>query len=392
MTDFALIQQASQRLDRWIERENFMGWDPYDALNSPFLKALTFGNRRIGQGWVQLLKRSPINLRPLLRVRKGYNPKGMGLFLASYLRKYQMTGDVAHLERVKFFAEWLRANVSPGYHGACWGYNFDWPNRGFFAPAGTPTIVNTAFIGLAFMDVLTLGDTSPLGPLALSLAKSASEFILRDLHAEAPTPDELGFSYTPLDRRVVHNANMLGAWLLAEVGARMGDNALCEAALKASRFTVHRQRTDGAWLYGVTPYDDWIDNFHTGYVLSALKRISSLAHTSEFDQPLQKGYAFWKTHFFLTDGTPKYYENATYPIDTHCAAQAILTFLAFADVDPEAKGFAVRIARWGIEHLQSPQGYFYYQLHRPYPIRIPYMRWTQAWMQRALMEVELQIR
>src|SRR5437868_2984242 len=78
------LRHASDALDHWIEAEGFAGWDPYDALNSPLLRALTFGSRRLGQVWVQLLKRSPLNLRSLLRISKGYNPKGMGLFLASY--------------------------------------------------------------------------------------------------------------------------------------------------------------------------------------------------------------------------------------------------------------------------------------------------------------------
>jgi hypothetical protein len=34
--------------------------------------------------------------------------------------------------------------------------------------------------------------------------------------------------------------------------------------------------------------------------------------------------------------------------------------------------------------MQTEQGYFYYQLKPLYPIDIPYMRWSQAWMLYAL--------
>ena len=78
------ISSVVDRLETWIEGEKFAGWDPFDALNSPILSRLTFANRRVGQIWVQLLKRSPVNLRSLLRVPKGRNPKAAGLFLASY--------------------------------------------------------------------------------------------------------------------------------------------------------------------------------------------------------------------------------------------------------------------------------------------------------------------
>jgi hypothetical protein len=68
-------------------------------------------------------------------------------------------------------------------------------------------------------------------------------------------------------------------------------------------------------------------------------------------------------------------------------AVAVLTFLAFADEDVEARPLAAQSAEWGIAHLQNPAGYFDYQITPSYRVRIPYMRWTQAWMQRALTEL-----
>jgi len=388
--DIDKVLKTLLQLNHWIEQEEFKGYDPYDALNSTLLKRLTFGNRRIGQVWVQLMKRSPINVRPLLGGTKGYNPKGMGLFLASYWRLYRHFGQAEDFERVRFFANWLQNNIAHGYHGACWGYNFDWPNRGFFAPAGTPTIVNTVFIGLAFIDLLALPDPAGIvdwGDMPLEIARSACEFIMRDLWSDRPAPDEQRFSYTPLDQRCVHNANLLGAWLLAEVGVRSKETQLTDTALRAVRYTVRRQRTDGSWRYGEGSNDGWVDNFHTGYVLVALKRIAQLLDTHEFDQAIEQGYAYWTATMFLTDGTPKYYADRVFPIDTHCVAQGILTYLEFADRDPQATELARRLATWGIANLQDPVGYFHYQIHQHYRIRIPYMRWTQAWMQRGLTEL-----
>ena len=381
---------ASKRLDEWIEREQFKGWDPFDALNSPLLKRLTLKSRRLGQLWVQFFKRSPINLRPLLGLKQDYNPKAMGLFLASYWRKYITSGQLSDLNRVRFFTEWLRANISSGYSGACWGYNFDWPNRGFYATAGTPTIVNTDFNGRAFLDLALIEPdwASEWSDLPLRMARSACEFILRDLHREKPVHDECCFSYTPLDHRYVHNANVLGALLLAKVGVQTHEDELMTIARNAARYTTRRQRSNGSWLYGEGKGDGWIDNFHTGYVLVALNGIAKCLATNEFAEEIQCGYAFWKEQMFLSDGTPKYYAQSVYPIDTHCAAFGILMFLEFADWDLEATERAWRLAQWAIEHLQDPQGFFHYQIGRVFRIRIPYMRWTQAWMQRALTELE----
>ncbi len=389
------LRSAVARLDAWIEAEDFQGWDPYDALNSPLLQTLTFGNRRLGQVWVQALKHTPLNLRPVLGVPKGYNPKAMGLFLASYWRKYLLTGDASHLTQARFFADWLEDNIAPGHHGACWGYNFPWPNRGFFAPAGTPTIVNTAFIGLAFLDLYALkplngGPSTKAiwGERPLTVARSACEFILHDLNRLTPRADELCFSYTPLDERYVHNANLLGAALLGAVGAHTGETDLVQTALKAARYTARRQASDGSWLYGESDTDRWVDNFHTGFVLVALKQLTSQTGTDEFFGAVSRGYQFWKTQFFLRDATPKYTPVKTYPIDVHSVAQAILTFLAFADDDPRAQAQAEQVADWGIRHMQSAEGCFHFQHRRHFQNRIPYMRWSQAWMQRAFREWE----
>lgn len=394
MSDLLQIQKPRQSLEDWVIGNNFKGWDPFDALGSPLLKKLTFGNRQLGQFWVQLLKHSPLNFRRLLGVKPGYNPKAMGLFLAAYLRKAQITKAGSDLERVVYFSDWLQKNHTPGYHGHCWGYNFDWPNRGFFAPEGTPTIVNTAFIGLSFLKMHELGNSigvqhgleGHLNP-GLRIARSACDFILSDLHI-LEEKDGICFSYTTLDRRYVHNANVLGANLLAGVGSVTGESRLSDAAILAARYTVGRQMSSGGWLYGEDHQEQWVDNFHTGYVLVSLKNISRLLSMTDFDDSIQRGYHFWKKNFLCSDGSVSYYSDRKYPVDIHAVSQTILTLLEFADQDPQALELARRTAQWVITNMQDQQGYFYYQLRPAYVNKIPYMRWSNAWMYRTLIEME----
>lgn len=385
------IQLAKSRLTDWIEKQGFEGWDPFDALNSPLLKKASLGNRRVAQLFVQVFKRSPINFRPLLGVKKGYNPKGMGLFLSSYLRKYLISQNVSHLKNVEWFAEWLIKNQSLGYSGACWGYNFDWPNRGFFAQAGTPTIVNTAFIGFAFLDIYRyLKDfvSQELWIRSLEIARSSCIFLQKDLNRFKGSSDEICFSYTPLDHRFVHNANLLGAQLLAEIASLTGEKKLTELAIIATQYTIGHQQKDGSWKYGEETYDSWIDNFHTGFVLVSLKKISDCLDIIWLQESIERGYQYWKDNLMLPTGIAKYYQHKVYPIDVHSIAQAIITYITFSDLDSEAMNSANQVALWGIENLQSNAGYYIYQIHPHYRIRIPYMRWGQAWMQRALTEIE----
>jgi hypothetical protein len=390
----ASIEESFRKLDAWIGQEDFAGWEPHDALNSALLKRVAGGNHLVGIILVQTLRRFPINVRPWLGIEKGYNPKAMGLFLQSYSQWFLADRDPKQLELIRFFLDWLGEHSSPGYSGPCWGYNFDWPNRDFFAVAGTPTIVNTAYIGLGLLAAEeALRGTSELRfgrrkdelcPDPLALAIGACEFIMRDLKVLQPSSDEACFSYTPFDERFVHNANLMGAWLLAAVYNRTGDKRLRQLAEAAARFSVRRQRSDGSWPYGLSRRDQWIDNFHTGFVLVALREIGLLLGTSEWEAAVQRGYECWKSTMFVDGYLPKYYPDKVYPLDVHCVAQAVLTFMSFASDHSDAAERATKLCKWAITNLQDAKGFFHYQIHPLYRIRIPYMRWGQAWMHLAL--------
>ncbi len=380
----ATLEAATNRLDTWIARNGHAGYDPHDALNSPLLRRLTFGSRWVGVAWLQAVRRCPLNLRPLLAIRPSINPKAMGLFLATAIRRYRLSGEQTPLEYAEWLKQWLASHASPGYSGPCWGYPFDWPNRAFRAPRNTPTIVNTAFIADALLDLhQETGEQD-----SLRLARGACDFLMRDL-ALIKSPKGVSFSYTPLDRRIVHNASLLGAGLLARVATVTGEQELRNLAEQVTRFTIACQREDGSWPYGEAVSDGWVDSFHTGFVIVSLHDLSEWLQDSGVLSSATRGYEFWKQRCILPDGAPRWSPARTYPIDVHAAAQAILTFLRFRGADPEALALANRSAAWAIANLQDESGYFHYQILSRYRNRIPYLRWGQAWMQRALWELRL---
>ena len=135
-----------EKLKAYIEAEDFAGYDPYDALNSPVLRWLSFGNKYLRIAFTQVMKRLPINLRPLLGVPKDYNPKGLGLFLWGYARLYKLNRLRQDLRKIEFLLDKIeeRKTVCGAGHG--WGYNFDWQSRAFFVPKYTPTVVNSSFM------------------------------------------------------------------------------------------------------------------------------------------------------------------------------------------------------------------------------------------------------
>jgi hypothetical protein len=259
-----------------------------------------------------------------------------------------------------------------GWSGACWGYNFDWQGRAFFAPQGTPTIVPTAFAVRALVEAARAFG----GAQYLSAARGACEFILGDLKRSEESADELCFSYTPLDETRVFNASLLAGEALASVGALTKEEALVTFAVRAARYVVRRQRADGSWAYGAAGFQGWADNFHTAFVLTSLARIMEACGEAreEFAESLGRGCEFWRENFFLADGWPKYYHDGQYPADAHAAGASVVALVELRDRMPDA-----------LENLRDRRrGFFYYQRRRFYTVRTPYMRWTQAWMLYAL--------
>ena len=132
------------------------------------------------------------------------------------------------------------------------------------------------------------------------------------------------------------------------------------------------------------PTQRWIDNFHTGYNLCALRSICEYAGTSEFESHIRRGFQFYRHNFFTQDNAPRYFDNNTYPIDIHSVAQSIMTLLTLKDYDADSPGLALSVCEWSMSHMWDRQGYFYYQVLPFWTNKISYIRWSQAWMLLAL--------
>jgi len=360
-----------------VESADYAGYDPYDALNSPLIRWVCSRSKAAKIGATQILRRCPINLRSCLCVPRGHNPKGLGLFLESYIRLFHATRQERHLGRMDRLIALLQQTRSAGYAGECWGYNFPWQSRLVYRPPYTPTIVNTSFVGHALLDAYeAVGHR-----IALEMALSAKDFILRDLSRKREG-DVFCFSYSPHENDYVHNANALGASLLLRIARITGDAATREDAYASMAYTVNHQREDGAWCFAEGGRV-WVDSFHTGFVLESLRRFVDADEDScaEWRNNYERGVKYYAQHFFLEDGTPKYYDNQLYPIDIHSAAEAICFF---SGEGTSLRCLTNRVINWMLANMWDTRGFFYYRKGRMIRTKIPYMRWSQAWALRAL--------
>lgn len=373
------FDHAFDRLYGYCRASGYHGWDNFDGLNSLlFRNSPLYHSPFLRLSWTQFFKRSPINFRAAAQVPKGYNPKGLALFVNGLIAKGR------HDEAQQLVRQ-LQGMTCSGYSGTSWGYNFDWQSRNFLTPAGTPNAVTTVFVANAMLDYYAAtGDAS-----ALEAAFGVCRFLLENLILfEDGTTMCVG--YMPGNDTRVHNVNMLVAAALARVARITCNKGYLEKSRKAMRYSVKAMRPDYSWPYGESSFQQFIDSFHTGFNLVSLKRWMEFAEEQTWEMELRKGYRYYLEHFWLEDGCPRYYHDSLYPIDIHCSAQGILTCLELSAQSPESLPLADRIAAWAIEHMQDETGYFYYQKHRAFTNKIPYIRWSQAWMFCALSRLTAQ--
>jgi hypothetical protein len=373
------LQQAFSELLSWCRQHDFRGYDPFDALNSKLFQGTPLKNSRTMRlALTQLVKRSPVNLRPLLLVPQQRNAKGLALFALAALAQHRVHKTGESGATAKALLHDLKEMRTETKNGIAWGYNFDWQSRVLFAPRGTPTIVPTAFAARAFIEAHDAFGADEY----LDIARAVCDFIVKDLPRTVETDGELCFSYAPKTDTRVYNASLLAAECLASVASKTSEPELMDLAIRVARYVVNQQKQDGSWAYGAESTQGWVDNFHTAFVLSSLFRVmrASKEAETEFEMSLRRGYEFWRSAFFLADGLPKYYDDEPFPVDTHAAGSALATLADLSEKVEDALPLAEKIANWSLANLRHPNGSFYYQRRRFYVVRTPFMRWSEAWM------------
>ena len=385
LSESSSLTQAVETLRTWIESRQFAGYEPFDLLNSPYLSG----------GWarktlpaillIQAGKRfAGLRLRQALKIPASRNPKALGLCLSAYCDLAQAGYDVSAE------AAWLKNELirlrSPHEAEYCWGYDWDYVSlRGPRLPAFAPNCIASYFCGTAMMEMHRVFADSE----ALKIAESVARFLATQLNRSFESQEELCFSYTPGDNTQIYNSSALAAVFLARVGSLRGNQEYLSLARKAMVFLQRGQLESGGWYYGRLRRQRWIDSFHTSYNVCALLDYQRTTGDHTFKDAMLLGHRYYKATFFTDDGAPKYFHDRTFPIDIHACSQAILHFIAFSSIDPQALELARKTFRWTMRNMVAPEGAFYYQRHRLWTNHTLYMRWGQAWMLHALAKLVL---
>ena len=371
------LRSTWDRLDAWLRAHDFEGYDPYDSLNATRLPRALRATPRRRQLVVQAGKLSPVNMRPLLGVAPHRNCKALALVASAYAGRHRFERDSTRESLAASLLSELEARGTHGRGAIAWGYEFDVQTRWSFYPRGTPNIIVTTFVGNAFLDWYEItGD-----PVLLETAAAAVDYLNEELLGSG---EGAYYAYVPRNPVLVHNANVLGCALTSRVARLTDDAGLKTLARNAVEASLEAQFHSGLWPYGREPGLQWVDGFHTAYVLDGLCELYAASPDETLRDALRAGFAAYAGMLFGPHGEPRYTPASLYPLDIHSAATAIDVLSRREEAGASGLALARRVCAWTLDNMWDRRGYFHFQRHRLSANRIPYVRWSQAHMLRAL--------
>jgi hypothetical protein len=363
---------AALALTESAARRDFRGPDPFDALWWRWPEVMVGGRRR-RQALIQLHARSPVDVRRLYRRRHPLIPKALGVFGSVGVRAHRLNATPRPRELGMRALDLLDADHRAGPRA--WGYPWDMQTRWSFYPASTPNVVVTAFAAAALLEAAAMDGHAERA----ARAREAARWVLEELWVEP----EGYFAYHPGRPVNIHNASLLGAWLVhvAGVGAS-------EHVQRAVERTLDAQRPDGSWPYGEGANLGWTDSFHTGYVLICLDRMRDV--DPRIEEAVARGAAYYQ-RFFDAEGRARLWATKPYPEDGHSAGTGLSALAALVRrglVERELVGrVAERVLDAGLRDGSA--------VHRRYRLgstTVRYLRWCDAHVALGLIDAAAALR
>jgi hypothetical protein len=341
---------------------------------------------------------------------------------------YETTGDFSQLEKSIHFLNELTTSRCHDFKEYCWGYPFDWVWRGGVIKQQTPLITTTPYVYEAFLQVYEiLEDTASTEDRGqgtedskqkaderfgqrpsssqhstlntqLSTLERGNEYkqILESIarHVSADIKDfkasetASSCSYTPFDEGGVVNAAAYRAFLLTSASQVLAREDYWRIAQRNLNFVLENQNPDGSWPYAMDGVRDFVDHFHTCFVMKALAKIQALTGYEGCDGALTRGVEYYLKNLFDKDGLPKPFSKAprltVYKRELYDCAECINLCLLLRDRFPQLEVTLKTVLKGVLKDWIKSDGSFRSRrLHFGWD-SVPMHRWGQSQMFRSL--------
>ena len=297
---------------------------------------------------------------------------------------YLATGDSSQLENAVHFLSELEKTRCGQFKEYCWGYPFDWVWLGGTIKRQTPLITTTPYVYEAFLQLYQIDSRDEWKLILESIARHAATDIKDFRTSEAAS----SCSYTPSDEGGVINAAAYRAFLLTSASKIFCNNDYWTIAERNLNFVLENQNADGSWFYAVDGVRDFIDHFHTCFVMKALAKIHSLTGHTGIGEALTKGVSYYLNNLFDSDSLPKPFSRAprltVYKRELYDCAECINLCLLLRDRFPQLEATLEKVVAHVLGAWVKRDGSFRSRkLHLGWD-NVPMHRWGQAQMFRSL--------
>jgi hypothetical protein len=215
----------------------------------------------------------------------------------------KLSKDDRYYTKAIHFLEVLKETRCAGYRESCWGYPFNWETLRGTIREGTPLITTVPYVYEAFRQVWVMDRAEEWHQIMRSIAEHA----LLD-YKDFPTSSSASTcSYTPDPEQSlgVVNANAYRAFLLMLASEDFAEEKYRKVAEGNLNFVIESQNEDGSWYYARDGKRDFIDHFHTCFVLKALAKIEALSSHPGCSRAIDRGIAYYVKNLFDEGGSPK---------------------------------------------------------------------------------------
>ena len=117
-------------------------------------------------------------------------------------------------------------------------------------------------------------------------------------------------SYTPFDQGGVVNASAYRATLLTSAAKFFDREDLLKIAGGNLNFVLDSQNADGSWPYAKDGVRNFVDHFHTCFVMKALAKIHHFTGDQRVLEALKRGVDYYLKNLFAEDGMPRPFAQA----------------------------------------------------------------------------------
>ena len=284
------------------------------------------------------------------------------------------------------FLEVIEQTRCRGYPGYSWGYPFNWQTRNGVLKEGTPLITTVPYVYEAFSQVHAIDNNNRWLEIMHAIAEHAFG-CYREMEMGS---DAASCAYTPAkdDRCGVINASAYRAFLLTKAGIEFSRPRYLDAAKGNLTFVLNAQNANGSWCYSTDGQRDFIDHFHTCFVLKALTKVEQLTASAQCRSAIERGISYYLKNLFDLEGLPRPFSRApritVYRRELYdyaeCINLCVLLLGRFTELDRTLSTVLADL----LERWQKPDGAFRARELIAGWDNVPMHRWAQSQTFRSL--------